>query len=81
MAQPPLRRMHGDAIYESGSARDSLEYHRRKTTDEIVASLRPYHALALRVTVDGLVKNGNTRLKVLLERGYDVETLPREIVP
>jgi hypothetical protein len=78
---PPLRRMHGDAIYEEGSAKDSLEYHRRRTTDEIVASLWPNQEFALRVTRDGLIKNGNTRIKVLMERGYDVNTLPREIVP
>jgi hypothetical protein len=80
--EPPLRRMHGDAIYEqSGTARDSLEYHRRRTTDQIVASLRSHQELALRVTREGLIKNGNTRIKVLLERGFDVNTLPREIVP
>jgi hypothetical protein len=79
--QPALRRMHGDAIYQIGSARSSLEYHRRQTSDWIVASLLPNQQSALRVTADGLIKNGNTRIKILLERGFDVNTLSREIVP
>jgi hypothetical protein len=29
---------------------------------------------------DGGVENGNTRIKVLEERGYDVNSLPREWV-
>jgi hypothetical protein len=34
----------------------------------------------LRVKPDGRIMNGNTRVKVLEERGFDVNSLPREIV-
>ena len=36
---------------------------------------------SLKVTAGGLIKDGNTRVKILQERGFDVNTLPREIVP
>jgi hypothetical protein len=44
-------------------------------------SLRPGLPEALKVKADGRILNCNTRIKVLDERGYDVDSLPREIVP
>jgi hypothetical protein len=35
----------------------------------------------LRVKPDGRVMQGNSRISILVERGFDVNTLPREIVP
>ncbi|MFZ3235639.1 MAG: hypothetical protein WA417_07035 [Stellaceae bacterium] len=81
--QPPLRRIH-DAVYEQEPrARRSLEYHRSRPTDDIVESLRPSpdNKEALRVKPDGRVFQGNTRIKVLEERGYPVNDLPRDIAP
>jgi hypothetical protein len=80
--QPPLRRIHSDALYDqSARARGSLEYHRSRTTEEIVESLRPGSGPEeLRVKPDGRVYQGNTRIKVLQERGYPVDQLPREPV-
>lgn len=78
---PPLRRIH-DAVYDQSSkARQSLEYHRTRSTEELVDSLRVGHDESLRVKPDGRVFQGNTRVKVLQERGYPVDDLPREIVP
>jgi hypothetical protein len=74
--KPPLRRLH-DSVYESGSARWSLEYHRQKTTEEIVASLLPGAISPLLVKSDGTVMQGNTRIKVLQERGYPIDDLER----
>ena len=37
--------------------------------------------LAITVKADGTVMDGNTRVKVLEERGYDVNELPREPYP
>jgi hypothetical protein len=78
---PPLRRIH-EAVYQHDpDARKSLEYHRTRPTEEIVESLRP--ALGgsehLIVKPDARVVQGNTRIKVLEERGYPVSDLPREI--
>jgi len=39
---PPLRRLHPDTTYDSDQiAKGSLDYWRRKSTDEIVDSLKP----------------------------------------
>ena len=81
--QPPLRRIH-DAVYElDPDARKSLEYHRSRPTDEIVESLRPSpgNKEQLRVKRDGRIFQGNTRIKVLEERGYPVNDLPRDVIP
>jgi len=78
--KPPLRRIH-DSVYEqNGDARKSLEFHRSRSTDDIVESLHPGPRAKspLIVTRDGRVYQGNTRIKVLEERGYPVNDLPRE---
>jgi hypothetical protein len=79
---PPLRRIHESVYEQNGDARKSLEHHRSKTTEDIVESLRPGpHALSpLIVRADGRIYQGNTRIKVLEERGYPVNELPREIL-
>ena len=76
---PPLQRIHPDTIYQSGTAKLALEHWRKQPTDVIVRSLAPGGREALRVKPDGRIMNGNTRIKVLQERGYDVNGLPREI--
>jgi hypothetical protein len=77
---PPLRLIHADETLETGSGRLSLAYWRQRETAEIVASLRPRQSEALQVKPDGRVLNGNVRVKVLMERGFDVNSLEREIV-
>jgi hypothetical protein len=78
---PPLQRIHDSAYETDADARRSLEYHRTRTTEEIVESLRPRpdNKEALRVKSDGRVFQGNTQIKVLEERGYPVNDLPRDI--
>jgi hypothetical protein len=81
--KPPLRCIH-DTVYEQDpDARRSLEYYRSRPTDEIVKSLRPIpgNEEQLRVKPDGRVFQGNTRIKVLQERGYPVNDLPRDVIP
>lgn len=79
---PPLRRIHSDALYEQDTAaRWSLEHHRTRTTEEIIESLRPGVDESLKVKPDGRVFQGNTRIKVLEERGYPVDDLPRDPIP
>jgi hypothetical protein len=79
-SQPPLRRIHSDQTLQSGSSRFSLDYWRKQSTEAIVDSLRPGQPEALRVKPDGRIMNGNTRIKALEERGFDINSLPREIV-
>jgi len=76
--RPPLRRLH-EAVYDqSRTAQKSLEYHRGRSTEEIVESLRPRALQPLIVKPDGTIVQGNTRIKVLEERGYPINDLPRE---
>ena len=81
-ALPPLRRLHPDNTLERGSHRIALEYWRRQKTDVIVQSLKPKprdpsYQEYLKVKPDGIVMQGNTRIKALEERGFDVNSLPR----
>lgn len=81
----PLRRIHDDATLEGNRHRHKLAFWRARPTNEIVASLLPgrhgeENPDALKVKPDGRIMDGNTRIKVLEERGYPIETLPRETV-
>jgi hypothetical protein len=78
---PPLRRIHSDQTLEAGANRVVLEYWRKQPTEDIVSSLQPGQPEALTVKFDGRIMNGNTRIKVLEERGFDVNSLPREVLP
>lgn len=78
--QPSLRRIHSDATITSGSSRFSYDFWRQQATDDIVQSLRRGVDEALRSKPDGRIINGNTRIKVLEERGFDVNALPREVI-
>jgi hypothetical protein len=53
---------------------------RRLSTDQLKASLNVGHANSLKARPDGTVLDGHHRLTVLLERGVDINTLPREII-
>jgi hypothetical protein len=79
--KPPLRRIHSDQTLETGSNRAALEYWRKQPTDHIVESLRPGNREALKVKPDGRIMDGNTRVKALEERGFDINGLPREMLP
>jgi hypothetical protein len=78
--RPPLRRIHTDETLAAGTSRFSLAYWRTRKTEEIVESLRPGKQEALRVKPDGRIINGNVRITVLEERGFDVDELEREPV-
>jgi hypothetical protein len=78
---PPLRRIHSDRTLETGTGHIALEYWRQQPTIAIVQSLQPGNIEALKVKPDGRTMNGNTRIKVLEERGVDVNSLPREVLP
>ena len=80
--KPSLRRIHSDALYEQNSdTRRSLEDHRTRTTEEIVESLLPGADESLKVKPDARIFQGDTRIKVLEERGYPVNDLPRDLIP
>jgi hypothetical protein len=78
----PLRRLHSDDAIEKGPYRFNLAFWRAQSTEEIIASLKRQpgdstYQEYLKVKTDGTVMQGNTRIKVLEERGYNVNVLPR----
>ncbi len=67
----PLKRLHPDSSLKPSS----LKHWRGKSTDEIVESLGKPGGERLRIRPDGIVRQGNHRIKVLEERGFDTSTL------
>jgi hypothetical protein len=72
-----FQRLHPD----SSLSKASLAYWRGQTTERIVESLRPGRLHSLKAKANGIIMDGNTRMKILEERGYRVETLPFELYP
>jgi hypothetical protein len=50
------------------------------STQELVASLQPGQPGSLKAKPDGTVLDGHHRLKILRDRGIDIDSLPREIL-
>ena len=74
--QPPLRIIHSLETLERDS---NITEIREMSTQEIVESLEPGAEDPLLVRPDGAVFDGNTRLTVLQERGYNINDLPRTV--
>lgn len=75
MNQPPLKFLHS----EKDLIELKLEYFRRISTEDLIESLKPEKEGALKTKPDGVMMDGHHRIKVLIERGVDVDKLPREI--
>jgi hypothetical protein len=73
---PPLKFLH------SLNALNSVKldvFHRLPTT-ELLLSLAPGQRGSLKARRDGTVLDGHHRLRVLSQRGEDIDQLPREII-
>ena len=57
-----------------------LEQFRKLPTEQILELLKIGQAYSLKARPDGTLIEGHHRIKVLRERGIDVDALPREIV-
>lgn len=57
-----------------------LEALRRLSTDTLKASLHVGQTHSPKARADGTLLDGHYRLAVLLERGVDINTLPRDII-
>lgn len=75
MSEIPLKFLHS----ENDLIELKLEYFRKFSTDSLIESLKPEKTGALKVKNDGTMMDGHHRIKVLQERGVDVDNLPREI--
>ena len=75
MDQSPLKSLHP----ESSLSQPKLAQFDKLTTEELIESLRPGQAGALKVKHDGTMIDGHHRIKILRDRGVDVDALPREL--
>lgn len=76
MKFPLLKPLHDD----SSLILSKLGQYAKLSTEELLDSLRPGQGGALKVKPDGTMMDGHHRIKVLRERGVNVDELPREIV-
>lgn len=75
MNQPPLKSLHP----ESSLSQPKLVQFDKLATEGLIESLRPGQEGALKVKRDGTMVDGHHRIKVLRDRGVDVDALPREL--
>jgi ParB-like chromosome segregation protein Spo0J len=76
MALPPLQPLHADSTLLPLK----LAKYGKLTTQELVDSLRPGGIGSLKVRPDGTIVDGHHRIKILRDRGYNVDVLSREII-
>ena len=77
MPNPPLQFLHTAATLIPSK----LAHFRTVPTDQLIDSLRPGQAGALKAKADGTLMEGHHRLVVLRDRGIDIDALPREQFP
>ena len=77
MSEPPLKGLHSD-ISLSQAKLGELD---KLTNQELIDSLKPGQPGSLKVRPDGMIIDGHHRIKILRDRGVDVDLLPREIMP
>lgn len=75
--QPPLKSLHPD----SSLVPSKLDKYGKLTTKELIDSLTPGQKGSLKARPDGTIADGHHRIKVLRDRGVDVDSLPREVIP
>jgi hypothetical protein len=73
---PSLKALHSD----SSLSQLKLEHFRKLSDEELTNSLRPGQSNSLRARPDGTIVEGHHRLKILSERGVDIDLLPREVI-
>jgi hypothetical protein len=73
--EPPLQYMHSEQTIKSPASDYSSWV--KEPTQKIIDSLKPGSPEPLSVGPDGKIWDGNTRTKILEERGVDVNRLPR----
>ncbi|MFN7948540.1 MAG: hypothetical protein U0Z53_24520 [Blastocatellia bacterium] len=74
---PSLKPLHDD----SSLIRLKLEQYAKLTTTELTDSLRPGLPDSLKARPDGTIIDGHHRIRILRDRGIDVDALQREVIP
>jgi ParB-like chromosome segregation protein Spo0J len=57
-----------------------LAQYGKLSIQELIDSLKPGQAGSLKVRPDGTMVDGHQRIRILRDRGIDVDALPREII-
>ena len=76
MKQPPLRCLHADSSLSPAK----LTQYGKMANQELIDSLQPGLPGSLKVRPDGTMVDGHHRIKILRDRGFDIDSLPSEIV-
>ena len=72
-----LKPLHPD----SSLSKAKLEEYEKAPTQALIDSLKPGQRGSLKVRPDDTMVDAHHRLNILRDRGVDVDSLPREIVP
>lgn len=73
---PSLKSLHPDASL----SRPKLAALRKASTAALKTSLMPGQEHSLKVRPDGTMLDGHHRIRILRERGENVDILPREVI-
>jgi hypothetical protein len=73
---PPLKPLHPDDSLSPAK----LNKYGQASTEELSDSLKPGQEGSLKARPDGTMIDGHHRVKILRDRGVDVDSLPREII-
>lgn len=79
--QPPLARISPDKTLDNGQNKYSADYWRNNSARDILDSVKLGLRDSLKVKSDSRIFDGNTKIRILQERGNNVNTLLRPIVP
>jgi hypothetical protein len=74
---PPLKPLHAD----SSLIRSKLDKYGKLSDKLLIDSLKPGQQGSLKARPDGTIVDGHHRIKILRDRGIDVDSLPREVIP
>jgi hypothetical protein len=74
---PKLKPLHG----EHSLINLKLQIFCKLATEVLIDTLKPGQTGSLKVRPDGTMVDGHHRIKVLRDRGVEVDLLPREIIP
>ena len=75
--RPPLKPLHPDGSL----IQSKLDKYGKLSDQELIDSLSPGRQGSLKVRPDGTMIDGHHRIRILRDRGVDVESLPREVIP
>lgn len=75
--QPPLKALPPDSSLRPAK----MGKYEKLSTQELIDSLKPGQQASLKVRPDGTMIDGHHRIKILRDRGIDVDALPREMIP